>query len=82
MTQGTPSSVPKFARLTLQIATTTTETTAIRAIFKMVRLAGGATRPLRRRRLSPSHSRLPTAITTSAMPIQLRTGSIVPHINL
>ena len=82
MTQGTPASVPMAARLTLQIATTTMPTTAMSAIFKTVRLAGGATRPLCRRRLSLHHRMLPITITTNTMPIQLTTGSIVPHINL
>ena len=66
----------------VQPATTTAATMAIRAIFKRVRLAGGATRPLRRRRLSPSHNEAPTAMTTTAAPIQLTTGSIDAHIRL
>ena len=82
MTQGTPASVPKAARLTLQIATTTIATIAIRPILISVKLTGGATRPLRRRRLSPDHSRAPMAITTTPAPIQLMVGSIVPFIRL
>src|SRR3989442_35763 len=52
MTQGTPSTVPMFARLKLQIPTTVTPTAAIRPILMIVRLAGGAVRPLPRRWLS------------------------------
>ena len=82
MTQGTPSTTPVLARLMLQIPTTTTETIAIRAIFISVRLTGGATRPLRRRRESPDQRRKPTRPTTTTIPIQLTIGSIAPHINL
>src|ERR1700694_5123276 len=82
MTQGTPARVPNAARLTLQIATTEIATSAITAIFRSVRLTGGATRPLRRRRLSPNQSRAAIERTTTAIAIQLTVGAIVPHIKL
>ena len=44
MTQGTPAMVPKFARFTLQMATTAIPATATKPILIAVRLGGGATR--------------------------------------
>ncbi len=82
MTHGTPSSVPRLARVWLQMATTTIPTTAIRPILISVRLAGGATSPLLRRPESRSQRDRPSPATTTAIAIQLIVGSIVPHIRL
>jgi len=79
---GTPSRVPMLARLLLQMATTTIATTAMRPILIAVKLAGGATRPLRRRRKSAHPIDRPNPSTTIAAPIQEIVGSMVPHIRL
>ena len=67
---GTPSSVPMAARLTLQTATTATPTAAMKTILMTVRLTGGATSPLRRRRASRKKRFRPSAPTMTAMTIQ------------
>ena len=82
MTQGTPSWTIKTPRLRLQIPTTTNATTAIMPILISVRLAGGATRPLLRRRESESQMKAPSPATTTAAPIQETTGSMIPHMRL
>ncbi len=82
MTHGTPASVPTSARLTLQTATTALPTTAMKAILMSVRLTGGATSPLRRRRLSRSHKVNPSNATMTPIAIQPSVGSIVPHMRL
>src|SRR5450756_1558918 len=76
MTHGTPSSVPKLARLVLQMATTTIATAAIRPILIKDRLAGGATRPLLRLRESLNQSDRPSNSTTTPAPIQETVGSV------
>src|SRR5437868_6609801 len=82
MTHGTPSSVPRFARLMLQMATTTRAATAIKPTLINVRLGGGATSPLRRRRESLSQIQAPNAATRTPAPIHDRVGSIAAHIRL
>ena len=79
---GTPSRVPRFARLTLQMETTTTATMAIAPILISVRLAGGATNPLVRRRESANHMSAPRPATTRPATTHEVIGSIVPHIRL
>ena len=81
-TQGTPARTPMFARLMLQMATTTMPAAAMSPILSRVRLGGGATRPARRRRASPNHISPPMPTTTTPIPIQLMVGSIVPAIRL
>ena len=49
-THGTPARTPKLARLMFEMATRTIPAIAITAILSTVRLGGGATSPLLRRR--------------------------------
>src|SRR5713101_3069374 len=81
-THGTPASVPKLARLMSDMATTTTPAPAITPILITVRLTGGATSPLLRRRWSANHRIAPSPSTMAAMTIQLSVGSMVPDIRL
>src|SRR3954452_15672555 len=78
-THGTPRSdrnwVPRFV---LQMSTITTPTAAAPAIFNNVKLAGGATRPLRRRRASRDHDTRPNSATTAIITIQLAVGDRIP----
>ncbi len=52
----------------------------MKPIFMRVRPTGGATSPLRRRRLSRSHSEPPSSTTITTMPIQLTVGSTLPYM--
>ena len=79
MMYGTPSIVPKWARLTLQMATSAIPATAMRAIFIAVRLRGGVSRPWRRLLASRSQSPVPAPATSAAIKIQPTTGLNVPQ---
>ena len=65
-------------RLVLQMSTTTMPATRAPAILMMVRLTGGATRPLARRRDSRSHVEAPKRPTMTSMTIQLAAGVRLP----
>src|SRR3954447_7491705 len=58
-TYGTPWIGEFTPRSVLQMRTTTTPATRTPTILRMVRLTGGATRPLLRRRDSRTHARVP-----------------------
>ena len=79
MMKGTPSIVPEWARLTLQMATTAIPATAMRTIFIAVRLRGAVSRPRRRLRASRSQSPAPAAPTSTTSKIQPTTGLNVPQ---
>jgi hypothetical protein len=69
-------------RLTVQMTSTATPTTAMRPILMAVRLAGGATRPERRRPDARIHIIVPNPTTTTARITQLTTGSMLPWTRL
>ena len=79
MMKGTPSIVPAWARLTLQMATIAMPATAMRPIFIATRLRGAVSRPRRRLRASCSQSPPPAAPTRTTSKIQLTTGLNVPQ---
>ena len=70
-THGTPLIGTSVPRLVLQISTSTTPAAAAPAIFSSVTLAGGATRPLVRRRDSCSHRSHAEEADDRIMTIQL-----------